>query len=97
MPALEAETVLRAAVALGASDPVTQVNLGQSLLAQARYAEAEELFEAAVRANPDLAAAHYFRGAAISDGGDPESAQRHFCRAASLQPENATFAAECEE
>jgi glutathione synthase/RimK-type ligase-like ATP-grasp enzyme len=59
-------------------NPMARVNLANLLLRANRHTEARQHYEAALRADPDHAAAHQGLGAVLSDLGDRTAAQRHF-------------------
>ena len=59
-------------------NPMARVNLGNLLLRANRHAEARTHYEAALKADPDHAAAHQGMGAVLSDEGDREGAREHF-------------------
>jgi Tfp pilus assembly protein PilF len=59
-------------------NPMPHVNLANLLLRASRYEEAREHYEAALRIDPDHAAAHQGLGAVLSDLGDRAGAQEHF-------------------
>ena len=59
-------------------NPMARVNLGNLLLRANRHAEARVHYEAALKADPDHAAAHQGMGAVLSDEGDREAAAAHF-------------------
>jgi glutathione synthase/RimK-type ligase-like ATP-grasp enzyme len=54
------------------------VNLGNLLLRANRHTEARAHYEAALKADPDHAAAHQGLGAVLADEGDREGAREHF-------------------
>ena len=57
---------------------MAHVNLGNLLLRANRHAEARAHYEAALKADPDHAAAHQGMGAVLADEGDRDSAREHF-------------------
>jgi len=59
-------------------NPMARVNLANLLLRASRHTEARQHYEAALRADPDYAAAHQGLGAVLSDLGDRTAAQDHF-------------------
>ncbi len=59
-------------------NPMPHVNLANLLLRASRYEEAREHYEAALRIDPDHAAAHQGLGAVLSDLGDRARAREHF-------------------
>ena len=59
-------------------NPMARVNLANLLLRANRHTEARQHYEAALRVDPDHAAAHQGLGAVLSDLGDRMAAQRHF-------------------
>lgn len=59
-------------------NPMARVNLANLLLRADRHTEARQHYEAALRVDPDHAAAHQGLGAVLSDLGDRTAAQRHF-------------------
>ena len=59
-------------------NPMARVNLGNLLLRANRHAEARVHYEAALKADPDHAAAHQGMGAVLSDEGDRDGAAEHF-------------------
>jgi Flp pilus assembly protein TadD/glutathione synthase/RimK-type ligase-like ATP-grasp enzyme len=59
-------------------NPMARVNLGNLLLRANRHAEARTHYEAALKADPDHAAAHQGMGAVLSDEGDRDGAREHF-------------------
>jgi glutathione synthase/RimK-type ligase-like ATP-grasp enzyme len=59
-------------------NPMARVNLGNLLLRANRHAEARNHYEAALKADPDHAAAHQGMGAVLSDEGDRDGAREHF-------------------
>ncbi|MGA2057879.1 MAG: tetratricopeptide repeat protein [Bradyrhizobium sp.] len=61
-------------------NPMARVNLGNLLLRANRHAEARTHYEAALKADPDHAAAHQGMGAVLSDEGDREAAAAHFAK-----------------
>jgi tetratricopeptide (TPR) repeat protein/glutathione synthase/RimK-type ligase-like ATP-grasp enzyme len=61
-------------------NPMARVNLGNLLLRANRHAEARAHYEAALRADPDHAAAHQGMGAVLSDEGDRDGAHEHFAK-----------------
>ncbi|MDE2064284.1 MAG: hypothetical protein KGJ00_17945 [Bradyrhizobium sp.] len=62
------------------ANPIARVNLGNLLLRANRHAEARVHYEAALNADPDLAAAHQGLGAVLADEGDRDGAREHFRR-----------------
>jgi hypothetical protein len=60
------------------NSPMARVNLGNLLLRAERLAEARAHYEAALKADPDHAAAHQGLGAVKSDEGDRDGARDHF-------------------
>ena len=61
-------------------NPMARVNLGNLLLRANRHQEARTHYEAALKADPDHAAAHQGMGAVLSDEGDREAAAVHFAK-----------------
>ncbi|WP_083587734.1 tetratricopeptide repeat protein [Bradyrhizobium erythrophlei] len=59
-------------------NPMARVNLGNLLLRANRHAEARVHYEAALKADPDHAAAHQGMGAVLADEGDRDGALAHF-------------------
>jgi Tfp pilus assembly protein PilF len=59
-------------------NPMAHVNLANLLLRASRYEESREHYQAALRIDPDHAAAHQGLGAVLSDLGDRAGAQEHF-------------------
>jgi hypothetical protein len=59
-------------------NPMAHVNLANLLLRASRYEEARAHYEAALRIDPDHAAAHQGLGAVLSDLGDRAGAREHF-------------------
>jgi Tetratricopeptide repeat len=59
-------------------NPMAHVNLANLLLRASRYEESREHYEAALRIDPDHAAAHQGLGAVLSDLGDRAGAGEHF-------------------
>ena len=59
---------------------MAHVNLGNLLLRANRHAEARAHYEAALKADPDHAAAHQGMGAVLADEGDRNSAREHFAK-----------------
>src|SRR5579863_3095122 len=59
-------------------NPMARVNLGNLLLRANRHAEARTHYEAALKADPDHAAAHQGMGAVLADEGDRDGALEHF-------------------
>lgn len=59
-------------------NPMARVNLANLLLRANRHIEARGHYEAALRVDPDHAAAHQGLGAVLSDLGDRPAAQQHF-------------------
>ena len=59
-------------------NPMARVNLANLLLRANRHAEARTHYEAALKADPDHAAAHQGLGAVLADEGDREAAAAHF-------------------
>ena len=67
-------------------DAVTALNEGNRRFAEGRWGAAKTLFEQAVKAQPDLAEAHYNLGLAYERMGDREQARHHYIEAANLAP-----------
>jgi glutathione synthase/RimK-type ligase-like ATP-grasp enzyme len=61
-------------------NPMGHVNLANLLLRANRHQEARAHYEAALKADPDHAAAHQGMGAVLSDEGDRDGAREHFRR-----------------
>jgi glutathione synthase/RimK-type ligase-like ATP-grasp enzyme/Flp pilus assembly protein TadD len=59
-------------------NPMARVNLANLLLRANRHPEARTHYEAALKADPDHAAAHQGLGAVLADMGDREGAAAHF-------------------
>jgi tetratricopeptide (TPR) repeat protein len=59
-------------------NPMGLVNLANLLLRANRHQEARAHYEAALKADPDHAAAHQGLGAVLADTGDREGAREHF-------------------
>lgn len=59
-------------------NPMARVNLGNLLLRANRHADARVHYEAALKADPDHAAAHQGMGAVLADEGDRDGALAHF-------------------
>jgi len=59
-------------------NPMARVNLGNLLLRANRHPEARVQYEAALKADPDHAAAHQGMGAVLADEGDRDGALAHF-------------------
>ena len=59
-------------------NPMARVNLGNLLLRANRHADARLHYEAALKADPDHAAAHQGMGAVLADEGDRDGALAHF-------------------
>jgi glutathione synthase/RimK-type ligase-like ATP-grasp enzyme len=57
---------------------MARVNLGNLLLRANRHAEARAHYEAALKSDPDHAAAHQGMGAVLADEGDRDGAREHF-------------------
>jgi hypothetical protein len=60
------------------ANPLARVNLANLLLRANRHAEARAHYEAALQADPQLAAAHQGLGAVLADLGDRAGASYHF-------------------
>jgi glutathione synthase/RimK-type ligase-like ATP-grasp enzyme len=60
------------------NNPMARVNLANLLLRANRHAEARAHYEAALKADPDHAAAHQGLGAVLADEGDRDGAREHF-------------------
>ena len=95
--AVEAETVLREAIADGADDAYTWYNLGSALVGQNDPTGALAAFETAVARDPSLAIAHFMLGNVRSATGDSDGAGEAWCRASALDPSRARFAEACGE
>ncbi len=82
-----AERTLRAPAG---TDPaiVTIMEEGNRLFKARQFEEAKIQYEAAIKAQPSLAEAHYNLGWALSSLGDEAEAKRHFMEAATLAPGN---------
>jgi len=61
---------------------------GNRLFREGRWEGARQQFESAVRAEPDLAEAHYNLALAMDHMGDQAGAKPHFIKAANLAPGN---------
>jgi Tfp pilus assembly protein PilF len=72
------------------TDPaiVTIVEEGNRLFKARQFEEAKVQYEAAIKAQPSLAEAHYNLGWALSALGDETAARGHFMEAATLAPGN---------
>jgi protein O-mannosyl-transferase len=68
------------------SNPRANLNLGQALLEQGRWAEAAGQFEAALRLQPDYVAAHNYLGLACLQLDRLDEAGGHFASALRLNP-----------
>jgi hypothetical protein len=62
------------------ANPLARVNLANLLLRANRHAEARAHYEAALLADPELAAAHQGLGAVLADLGDRAGASYHFSK-----------------
>jgi Tfp pilus assembly protein PilF len=72
------------------TDPaiVTIMEEGNRLFQARQFKEAKIQYEAAIKAQPSLAEAHYNLGWALSSLGDETAARAHFMEAATLAPGN---------
>ena len=84
-----AETIFRELAATPESPAIASLGLGLALLAQSRFADAEQALARAEAAAPRLAAAPAARGVALDRLGRPEEAQQSYLRAVALQPNDA--------
>ena len=64
------------------------LNEGNRLFREGRWGGAQQQFQAAVQAQPDLAEAHYNLALAMEHMGDREGAKPHYIKAANLAPGN---------
>ena len=81
----EAAQLLKRARALAPRDPHVLNGLGLCLRAQGRPDAAREAFDAAIRADPRHAAAHYNRGVVLEDLEDLPGARANYEKAIALQ------------
>lgn len=88
----EAETCLRASLALLPGRPSTLLNLGATLLGLGRPQEALEVLDQALAASPDDAEAMGHRGLALAALRRPAEALAAFERVLALQPQHAAAA-----
>src|SRR6476646_8834098 len=81
---VEAESAYRMALAIVPADPGVTHNLGVTIAAQGRHRSAVECFEAALKADPGYASAHYNRAVALMRLGEAREAINAFSRTAAL-------------
>lgn len=87
----EAETQLRAAVALQPDDADAQNSLGAVLASQRRFDEAIAAYREAIRLRPSLASAHADLGMALAETGHPDDGIASLLTAISLDPQQARW------
>ena len=80
----EAVDLLKRARALAPRDPHVLNSLGICLRAQGRLAAAREAYDAALRADPRMAAAHFNRGSVLDDLNDMKGARAAYETASGL-------------
>jgi tetratricopeptide (TPR) repeat protein len=83
----EAVEMLKRARSLAPKDPHVLNTLGICLADLGRPDEALAAYAAAVRADPDMAAAHFNRGSLLEDLNDINGARRSYERAVALDPD----------
>jgi tetratricopeptide (TPR) repeat protein len=83
----EAAELLKRARAMAPKDPHVLNSLGACLTELGRSDEALKAFDAALRADPGMAAAHFNRGALLEDLADIRGARSAYERAAALDPD----------
>lgn len=80
-------TVLQAPA--GVSPAVaTQLDKGNALFAEQKWAEAEQIYRQAIATEPTLAEAHYNLAATLHRTGKTAEAKKHYMEAATLAPGN---------
>ena len=82
----QAETELRAALAMDASAPHIQISLASALNHQGKLTQAKELLQAALASSCDFPEAHSALGVNYQVSGDLEAARECFERAMELDP-----------
>src|SRR5690606_4150173 len=82
----KAETVLREAVAEHPDDQELRIALGEALMAQRRFREAYEQYEAALAVGPREAQIESTAGTLAYEAGMPERAVEHYSMAQTANP-----------
>jgi tetratricopeptide (TPR) repeat protein len=65
-----------------------QLDQGNALYADEKWAEAEQVYRQIIAADPTLAEAHYNLGTALYRAGNKVEAKKHYMEAANLAPGN---------
>ena len=80
-------TVLQAPAGISPA-VATQLDKGNALFAEQKWAEAEQIYRQAIATEPTLAEAHYNLAATLHRTGKTAEAKKHYMEAASLAPGN---------
>jgi hypothetical protein len=84
----EAERICRNALADGAPDVISYINLGHIAYQKRSFKEAIEFLNAALALDPDSSPALYNLGVVNDQSGDLDAAERYYRRAISADPQN---------